>query len=157
MPIHLSIPGRGESVWRYLVLDLNGTLSADGIVIPGVAERIQALGNTLEIHLLTADTRGTAQEIAHQLAIRCHRIGRHEQSAQKARFISSLGAESVVAIGNGANDSEMLALADLGIAVLGPEGTAVSALLRADIVVPDICTALDLLLNPQRVVATLRV
>jgi len=49
-----------------------------------------------------------------------------------------------------------LRAAALGICVLGAEGAAGAAVLAADIVVPDPLTALDLLLHPDRVVATLR-
>jgi hypothetical protein len=40
--------------------------------------------------------------------------------------------------------------------LLGPEGLAVSALLHADVLVASIDDALDLLLNPKRLLATLR-
>jgi soluble P-type ATPase len=62
----------------------------------------------------------------------------------------------VVAIGNGANDAAMLSTAALGIAVLGPEGTARESIEAADVVVTSIEIGLDLLLNPRRLVATLR-
>ena len=62
----------------------------------------------------------------------------------------------VVAVGNGANDAAMLHKASLGIAVLGGEGLALACLTAADIVVPDIGAALDLLLQPRRILATLR-
>jgi len=61
-----------------------------------------------------------------------------------------------VAIGNGANDVAMLSEAAHGIAGLGPEGLAVSALLAADVLVASIDDALELLLNPKRLIATLR-
>jgi len=50
----------------------------------------------------------------------------------------------------------MLQAAALGIAVIGPEGAAADTLHAADIVAPNIHAALDLLLHPLRVVATLR-
>jgi soluble P-type ATPase len=50
----------------------------------------------------------------------------------------------------------MLKEAALGICVLSPEGVALEALLAADLVVPDIFTALELLEKPIRIVATLR-
>jgi soluble P-type ATPase len=50
----------------------------------------------------------------------------------------------------------MLSAAALGIAVLGPEGLAREAWEAADILTPDILAALDLLLHPQRLVATWR-
>jgi soluble P-type ATPase len=44
----------------------------------------------------------------------------------------------------------------LGIAVIQTEGAAVEALLAADIVLPSILPALDLLTHPLRLIATLR-
>jgi len=49
----------------------------------------------------------------------------------------------------GANDEAMLRLAMLGIAVIGSEGAATSAVLAADIVCGSILDALDLLLDEQ--------
>lgn len=63
----------------------------------------------------------------------------------------------VAAVGNGANDAAMLREAALGIAVLGPEGLAAEALLAADVLVRDVRDALDLLLQPERLVATWRI
>jgi soluble P-type ATPase len=62
----------------------------------------------------------------------------------------------VVAIGNGANEFAMLRHAALGIAVLGGEGLALDCLNAANVIAPDIGTALDLLLRPCRLIATLR-
>ena len=70
--------------------------------------------------------------------------------------VSTTCAESVVAIGQGANDAEMLKAAGLGICVLSKEGAAVETLLSADLVVPGIFDALDLLDKPLRIVASLR-
>jgi soluble P-type ATPase len=50
----------------------------------------------------------------------------------------------------------MLQEAALGICVLSTEGTAVQTLLAADLVTPDIITALELLEKPLRIVASLR-
>jgi len=46
--------------------------------------------------------------------------------------------------------------AALGIAVLGGEGLATVCLAAADVVVPSVESALDLLLYPRRLIATLR-
>ena len=67
-----------------------------------------------------------------------------------------LGPERTAAIGNGRNDVAMVRLATLGIAVLGAEGTAGELIRVADVVAPDITSALDLLADPVRLVATLR-
>lgn len=44
----------------------------------------------------------------------------------------------------------------LGIAVLGGERLAAPCLTAANVIAPDIVTALDLLLYPRRLIATLR-
>jgi soluble P-type ATPase len=84
------------------------------------------------------------------------RIQRGNESAQKTEYVSSLGAESVVAIGQGANDAGMLKTAALGICIMSIEGTAVNTLLAADLAAPDIQSALDLLDKPLRIIASLR-
>jgi P-type E1-E2 ATPase len=75
---------------------------------------------------------------------------------QKAELVRRLGSDSTVAIGNGANDAQMLKEAAIGIAVVGPEGASAATVQQADVVTRSIVDALDLLLNPRRLVATLR-
>jgi len=156
MAIHLDIPGWESLRLEHLVLDVNGTVALDGEVLPGVAERLAALSASLTIHLVTADTQGRAAEIGAQLGVQLVRIEPGDEPAQKRALVERLGAERVVAVGNGANDAEMLAAAAVGIAVLGPEGLVTVTLQAADVVVGRIEDALDLLLRPQRLVATLR-
>jgi soluble P-type ATPase len=50
----------------------------------------------------------------------------------------------------------MLGEAALGIAVVGPEGAASASLAAADVVCGSILVALDLLLEPRALAATLR-
>ena len=83
-------------------------------------------------------------------------LERSNEATQKDNFIRALGAESVVAIGNGNNDRLMLKQARLGILVIGREGCSVAALQAADIVVTDVNAGLDLLIAPLRCKATLR-
>lgn len=146
--IRLDIPGRGVLEMEDLVLDLNGTVALDG-------EVLAALSESLSVHLVTADTKGQAAAVAGQLKVRLVLVTPGDEAGQKRALVEGLGAERVVVIGNGANDAGMLQVAELGIAVLGPEGLAVEALRAADVVV-GIHDALDLLLNPRRLVATLR-
>src|SRR4029078_13438885 len=79
-----------------------------------------------------------------------------DEDEQKARYVRGLGAATVVAIGQGANDGAMLKAAAIGIAVMGEEGLAVEALLSADVLAANIYDALNLLEYPTRLVATLR-
>lgn len=154
--IELDIPGRGVLRLQHLVTDVNGTLAVDGQLIDGVAAQIEALREQLTIHLLTADTHGRQAAIDRQLDLQAIRIQPGNEAAQKADYVRRLGAETVVALGQGANDAAMLKEAALGICVLSREGLATEALAGADLLMPDIATALELLSKPLRIVASLR-
>ncbi len=154
--ITLAIPGRGEVALQHVVMDVNGTLATDGHLIKGVQPRLIALADNLDLHLLTADTHGRQAEIDAALKLVATRVTPGNEGDQKVEFVNGLGAENVIALGNGANDVGMLKAARIGIAVLGEEGLNVEALLAADIVCPNVIDALDLLLIPQRLAATLR-
>ncbi len=155
--LEVDIPGTVRLRLAHAVLDVNGTLALDGELLPGVAERIRDLAACLEVHVVTGNTFGTQDEVDRVLGLTATRLSDAPgQAEEKARFVRELGAERVVAIGNGVNDSLMLHSAALGIAVVGPEGAAGATIRAADVVVPDICSAFDLLLKPRRLVATLR-
>lgn len=154
--IELTIPGRGDLNIEYLVMDVNGTLALDGALLEGVAKRIGALRDRLEIHLLTADTHGRQAVIDQLLNLQATRIRGGREAEQKAEYVRSLGAERVAAIGQGANDALMLREAALGICVLSLEGLAIETLTAADLLMPDILSALDLFEKPLRLIASLR-
>jgi P-type E1-E2 ATPase len=154
--IELNIPGRGSLQLQNLVCDVNGTLAVDGQLLDGVKQRLTSLRDCLTLHLLTADTHGKQTNIDQQLDIKAVRIPTGDEAEHKAHYVLQLGARSVVAIGQGANDAGMLREAGLGICVLSPEGTAVETLMNADLVASSIFEALELLEKPLRIVATLR-
>lgn len=154
--IQLEVPGWSGCELKHLVLDLNGTVALDGQILPGVADRVAALSAHLVVHLVTADTHGKAEETSQRLGVQLTRLEPGNEASQKQALVERLGSRQAVAIGNGANDARMLSAASLGIAVLGREGLAVEALQAADLVVGRIEDALDLLLYPQRLTATLR-
>ncbi|MFC2053264.1 HAD family hydrolase [Chloroflexota bacterium] len=154
--IELNIPGRGIIQLEHLVSDVNGTLAVDGRLPEGLGRILNNLQDRLEVHLLTADTHGSQNQIDRQLNLHAVRIQPGEESRRKAEYVRRLGADCVVAIGQGANDAAMLKSAAIGVCVMSPEGSAVEALLSADLVVPDIHCALELLEKPIRIVASLR-
>ncbi len=125
--IRIDIPLRGIVELQHAVFDVNGTLAVDGKPIPGVAERV--LG--FPLHMIT--------------------IGE-----EKVHYVEQLGPASVIAFGNGMNDTGMLRLAAIGVAVLAGEGVAIGALQAADVLALGPVDAIDLVLNPKRLVATLR-
>jgi P-type E1-E2 ATPase len=154
--LEIAITSRRVLRLEYLLLDVNGTLALDGQPIPGVRERLDRLSETLGIWLVSADTQGTLAALAASLKVKTRLLQPGDEAAQKAALVDELGAERVAAFGNGANDAAMLQRAALGIAVLGGEGLAAACVTAADVIAPDIKAALDLLLYPRRLVATLR-
>jgi soluble P-type ATPase len=153
--ITLEIPGRERLAISHLAVDLNGTLATDGRISPEIASRVRTLGSLLRVHILTADTYGTAttlKELGAEIVV----VGPGDQVEAKAAIIRGLGLQQTVAIGNGLIDEAMLREAALGIVVIGREGAAVRSLLAADLVVRSIEDALDLFLLPKRLVASLR-
>jgi P-type E1-E2 ATPase len=154
--IELNIPGWGQMELEHLVCDVNGTLAVDGKLLDGVVRGFSTLKDRLTIHLLTADTHGKQEVIDRQLSLNAVRIKPGEEAFQKAEYVKQLGADRVVAIGQGANDAVMLSVARLGICVFSAEGVARETLLAADLVITDIIIALELLEKPLRIVASLR-
>lgn len=153
--MRVEIPGYQRWDLRYLVLDFNGTLAANGILLPEVVEPLRTLAQHLEIHIVSADTYGTVAAQARSLNIR-YRLVEAQNGAVKVAHVIGLGAERVVAIGNGANDALMLRAACLGIAVIGDDSAAGSALQAADVVCRHIGDALALLLDQNKLIAVLR-
>jgi soluble P-type ATPase len=154
--IDINIPGAQPLRLSHLILDYNGTLACDGSILPSVTERLEILAKHLEIHIVTADTFGSVRTQVAHLPVQLAVIPPEKQTQAKAAYIENLGLANSVAIGNGRNDALMLQQAALGIAVMQTEGAAMEALLAADVVTPGIVDALDLLLHPDRLKATLR-
>lgn len=154
--IELNVPGRGVIQLHHLVCDVNGTLALDGRLIDGVAKSLQKLGDRLQLHLLTADTHGKQDSIDQQLGLQAVRIPPGDEVLGKGEYVRRLGPDRVAAIGQGANDAEMLRQAVLGICLLSPEGLATETLMASDLIAADIVAALALFEKPLRLVASLR-
>ena len=151
--IRIDIPLRGIVELQHAVFDVNGTLAVDGKPIPGVTDRLKALGEHLSLHVLTAGTHGNIAELERVLGFPLHMITIGEE---KVHYVEQLGPASVIAFGNGMNDVGMLRLAAIGVAILAGEGVAIGALQAADVLALGPVDAIDLVLNPKRLVATLR-
>ena len=152
----ITVPGRGSHTIEDLILDLNGTISVDGRLVRGVKERLRELSEKLEITVVTADTNRNAESLLAGLPVRIHMIRENQENKQKLAVVLEKGKGKTVSIGNGCNDVSMLRESAIGICVLGREGASPEALTASDVVVPTINDALDLLLKPQRLRATLR-
>lgn len=154
--ITIEIPGLKTLLLRHLVLDYNGTIATDGKLIQGVKESLTQLAQKLQIHIVTADTFGNVEEETVGIPCTVSILPIHDQDRGKLEYIEKIGTENTVCIGNGRNDHLMLKDAALGIAVIQEEGSAAEAIMAADVIIPHIIDALNLLTNPLRLVATLR-
>ena len=151
--IRLEIPAREVIELHHAVFDLNGTLATDGNFIPGIPDRLRKLSEILTLHVLTAGTHGNIPELEKRVDLAFHLVNSGEE---KIHYVEQLDPRTVIAFGNGTNDTGMLGLAAIGVAILGAEGLSMHALRGADLLVCSPIDAIDLVLRPKRLVATLR-
>ncbi|KNZ41585.1 HAD family hydrolase [Acetobacterium bakii] len=154
--IILDIPGYETIQVKSVTFDFNGTLAADGILVPGVSERLVKLANLANIYILTANTFGTAGDQCRDLPVKMEIFSNANISEKKMNFVEKIGPETTIAIGNGRNDRLMFEKSALSIIVMGKEGCYIKSMLTADIIVNNPIDAIDLLLKSDRIVATLR-
>jgi soluble P-type ATPase len=161
--ISIDIPGFGHLHIEAICSDYTGTLSREGELIRGVSKRLRWLGELVDIHVVTSDTRKTARKQLAHLSVTLHdRITSDEHDVFKRDYLSELGVDlkHIAVFGNGRNDRLWLAAVrdagGLAIAIDVGEGCAVDAMMSANVFVADIGNALDLLLDRKRLIGTLR-
>ena len=154
--MELAIPNKGLYDFRYLLLDYNGTLATDGEISEQALQRLDGLSESFEIYILSADTHGTLREKLKGKPYEVRVVSSDQGQKEKGDFVEGLGAQHVIAIGNGNIDIQMFEKAALSIGIMGKEGIATKAILHTDLIVGHIEEALDLLLYPKRLIATLR-
>ena len=152
----IEIPDYKTLDLQYLVLDYNGTIAVDGEISEEVKKRLNQLSKEFQILVLTADTHGTAREKCEGLPVTIDTFPKNGALEAKAEVVNRLGAEKCVSLGNGRNDKLMCRMSGLSIAVMEKEGMSGKLLGEADVCVRNIEDALDLLLFPKRLIATLR-
>ena len=158
----LDIPGLGRRRILALISDYTGTLSLDGKLTAGLWEALSEVSKKLDLHIITADTFGTAAQELTGLPLKMHRLkgpgGDHD--LQKRQFLEAFDARSVVVFGNGNNDRLLLKAVKegggLAIAVENGEGCAADAIQSANVLISGASNALNLLLRTDRLKATLR-
>jgi len=157
--IAVDIPGLGRRHLTTVVSDYTGTYSFGGAIAAEVKRKLTDLAKLVDLHVVTADTFGTAEAQLAGIAMPYKlRTDRHD--AEKAAYVAQFDLAHVAAIGNGNNDRLMLQAVKQGgglaIAVDNGEGCAVDAMLNANLFVVGAVNAIDLLLDPRRLKATLR-
>ena len=153
--IIIEIPGREPLRIDHVVLDYNGTVAVDGLLLKGAVERISRLREHVKVHVLTADTCGTVTRQCEPLGVEVRTFPREGAAGCKEEIVRGLEG-GVACLGNGFNDIQMFDAARLSIAVLEREGMCAALLSHASVVVRSIEDGLDLLLKPDRLRATLR-
>ena len=153
--LNIQIPGREPLALSHLILDYNGTIAEDGNIIESIRPRLAELARDLSIYVITADTHGTAARKCQGLPLQVLTFPTTQVGQIKAQEARKLEG-GVITIGNGFNDIQMSDAADLSICVMGREGCCGTLISHCDVVVTSIDDALDLLLIPGRIRATLR-
>jgi soluble P-type ATPase len=155
--IEVILPDGRNLSFKHAVFDYNGTLAEDGIISSLVCDLLRELAVKIHVTVITADTFGTVREQLKNVAgVEVIVLSKQADGTEKAQYVQGLGADNTVVIGNGVNDQPMFFIAGLKIALLGPEGVSSGILAAADIVVKSPEDAIQLLLNPKRLIATLR-
>ncbi len=148
------IPGAGQLEIKTIILDLNGTLSVAGTVPDGVKQRLEQLKSKgFKVLFFTGNTRNDADDLATDLGIEWKLA---KNAEDKRDLALELEPETCASVGNGLIDLELMKAVKLRIVTLQAEGVHIQTMLNSDIVVPTINDALDLFLDEQRLVATLR-
>jgi len=153
--LHFEIPGRETLEIDHVVMDYNGTIAVDGRLLCGLPERIAKLKESVSVTVLTADTYGTVKAQCTPFGIDVQTFPKAGAGLHKEKIVRGMHG-GVACIGNGFNDIQMFDAAKLRIAVMTEEGLCCGLLSHADVLVMSPADALDLLLQPKRLAATLR-
>ena len=154
--LEIKVPGKVNYTIKNLILDLNGTIALDGKIISGVREKVVELVRNVDVIVVTADTNKNAEKLLRSLPVTLCIINETEEEKQKLALVREKGKDYTVSIGNGCNDVSMLRESAIGICIVGDEGASADAITSSDLVVSSIINALDLLLKPHRLRASLR-
>lgn len=149
-----NIPGMNELEIKTIILDLNGTLSVGGVVPDGVKERLGKLKDMgFNVLFFTGNTRNDADDLAADLGVDWKLA---KNAGDKRDLALELEPDTCASIGNGLIDLELMKVVKLSIVTLQAEGVHVQTLVNSDVIIPTINDALDLFIDEQRLIATLR-
>lgn len=153
--ISIQRPGQAALEIDTLLIDLEGTLAADGRIHPKAKDKINLLSKRVKIYLLLKDRREKIEERLRKVKAERIYLEAGGSTQGKLDLLRKLVPERTAAIGNGVDDALLFEEAGFAICVIGKEGASGEALKRADLVVTDILNGLDFLLKPLRQEATL--
>lgn len=150
------IPGREDIEIENIVFDYNGTIAVDGKVLEGVKELLPELEKYVDIYILTADTYGTVKKECSHIGAKVLTFPKENAGKSKNEIIKRINGQKTICIGNGFNDILMFKEAIISIAVIEGEGASGKLLPYADIITTSIIDGINIILNENRMKATLR-
>lgn len=158
MGIDVKIPWGEKYIIENVVFDLNGTLATNGKIAKSTEDLLKKLAKQAKIYIITADTHNTAKQLEKEIGefAEIFVLKSDEHDLEKARFVHTLGFRETVTLGNGANDLKMVEEGILSFAVIAGEGAYAPLLGKVDMVVHNVDHAIEMLLNPMKIVATIR-
>ena len=106
--MQIEIPGYQTLTIDHLLLDYNGTIAEDGRIRNHVRELLIQLSESLTIHVLTADTHGTAAAECQGIPLLLDTFPTSDAASCKLQKLQETGASCCACIGNGRNDLFML-------------------------------------------------
>ena len=106
--MQIEIPGYQTLTINHLLLDYNGTIAEDGRIRDRVRELLIQLSESLTIHVLTADTHGTAAAECQSIPLLLDTFPTSDAASYKLQKLQETGASCCACIGNGRNDLFML-------------------------------------------------
>jgi soluble P-type ATPase len=137
-----------------IILDMNGTLSVQGVIKESTKEIIHRLkGVGYKIVLFSGDVRGTAQDLCNDLNIDFKKA---KDGNDKETYAKLFKKEETVAVGNSRIDIGTFKNSVLSIATLQPEGIHTDIIKYVDIICPSIDDALSLLFDQKSLDGTLK-
>jgi soluble P-type ATPase len=109
-----------------IILDLNGTIAVNGVLVDGLKDRLNQLKNLgFKIYLFTGDQRGNARDLARDTGIE---VQIATSAEEKESLTQKLDVDKTVAIGNARIDIGTFKHTKLRIATLQAEGMLHSTL-----------------------------
>ena len=154
--IEILVPGLKPYEITHVVMDYNGTIAVDGKIPMELKAKLVRLSKLVPITVLTADTHGTAKAACEPVGLEVRTFPQENAAACKKQIVEEFGSDHVACLGNGFNDIPMFKTARLSIGVLDVEGMCGALLPHATILCRSAEEAIDLLMNPKRIIADLR-
>ncbi|MDF2950073.1 MAG: putative haloacid dehalogenase-like hydrolase [Sedimentibacter sp.] len=154
--ININVPGRCTYNIENIIFDYNGTIAVNGKISEATREKISLLCDMADVYVLTADTYGSAAKECEGLNLTLKTFPKDNAADYKLKTVEELGKDKTICFGNGYNDLKMFEAASISVAVLEKEGMCGSLMREATILVKSIEDGINLLLNTNALIATLR-